>query len=100
MRMAILGVGYGDGYRRAFSNKAEVLLRGKRCRVIGAVSMDLTAVDVSALPALSTNDRAVLLGKDGRDQITAGELANHAKSISWEILTGISPRVPRVFLDG
>jgi alanine racemase len=100
MRMAVLGVGYGDGYRRSFSNKAEVLLRGKRCRVIGAVSMDLTAVDVTGLSAITTNDRAVLLGRDGREQITAGELAGHAKSISWEILTGISPRVPRVFLNG
>lgn len=99
MRMAVLGVGYGDGYRRAFSNKAEVLLKGKRCRVIGAISMDLTAVDVSAVPSVSTGDRAVLLGHDGRDEITAAELAGHMKSISWEVLTGISPRVPRVFLN-
>jgi alanine racemase len=100
MRMAILGVGYGDGYRRSFSNKADVLLRGKRCRVIGSVSMDLTAIDVTGVPNVSRNDRAVLLGKDGKEKITAGELAHHANSISWEILTGISPRVPRVFLHG
>lgn len=100
MRMAVLGVGYGDGYRRAFSNKAEVLVRGRRCRVIGSVSMDLTAIDVSGVPGISPNDRAVLLGKDGKDSITAAELAIHANSISWEILTGISPRVPRVFLHG
>jgi alanine racemase len=100
MRMAVLGVGYADGYRRAFSNKAEVLLKGKRCRVIGAISMDLTTVDVSGVPSVTPRDRAVLLGKDGREQITAGELAQHGKSISWEILTGISSRVPRVFLNG
>lgn len=100
MRMAILGVGYGDGYRRAFSNKAEVLIRGKRCPVIGAVSMDLTAIDVSRVPGISAEDRATLLGRDGADRITAGELAGHAKSISWEILTGISARVPRIFRDG
>jgi alanine racemase len=100
MRMAVLGVGYGDGYRRAYSNKAHVLLRGKRCPVIGSVSMDLTAVDVSSLPAVTTRDRATLLGADGRDRITAAELAAHAKSISWEVLTGISPRVPRVFVNG
>jgi alanine racemase len=97
MRMAVLGVGYGDGYRRIFSNRAEVLLRGRRCRVIGSVSMDLTAVDVSNVPSASTEDRAVLLGREGAEEITADELAFHAKSISWEILTGISPRVPRVF---
>jgi alanine racemase len=99
MRMAVLGVGYGDGYRRAYSNKAEVLVRGKRCKVIGAISMDLTAIDVSAVPSISSRDRAVLLGRDGRDQITAAELARHGKSISWEVLTGISPRVPRVFVN-
>ncbi|MGZ3695699.1 MAG: alanine racemase [Bdellovibrionota bacterium] len=100
MKMAILGVGYGDGYRRAFSNKAEVLVRGKRCRVIGAVSMDLTAIDVTKVPEISGSDRAVLLGDDGKERITPGELAKHAKSISWEIFTGISARVPRVFLNG
>ena len=96
MRMAVLGVGYGDGYRRTLSNKAHVLLRGKRCPVIGSVSMDLTAIDITNVPGASTRDRAVLLGRDGRDEITAEELAEHANTISWEILTGISPRVPRV----
>jgi alanine racemase len=100
MRMAVLGVGYGDGYRRAFSNKADVLIKGKRCRVIGAVSMDLTAVDVSSVSGVTTEDRAVLMGSDGRNQITAEELAGHAKCIAWEILTGISPRVPRFFING
>lgn len=97
MKMAVLGVGYGDGYRRLFSNQAEVLLKGRRCRVIGSVSMDLTAVDVSRVPGISVSDRAVLLGPDGRDEITADELAVHAKTIAYEILTGISARVPRVF---
>lgn len=98
MKMAVLGVGYGDGYRRAFSNKAQVLIRGKRCNVIGNVSMDLTMVDVSHVKGVNTNDRAILLGKDGKDQITAEELAKIAKTISWEIVTGISSRVPRVFV--
>jgi alanine racemase len=96
MKMAVLGVGYGDGYRRIFSNKAEVLLKGKRCRVIGSVSMDLTAIDITKVPRASTEDRAVLMGRDGRDEIKAEELAGYANTISWEILTGISARVPRV----
>jgi alanine racemase len=100
MKMAVLGVGYGDGYRRAYSNRASVLLKGKRCPVIGAISMDLTAVDVSHVPSVSPRDRATLLGRDGRDSITAEELATHGRSIPWEVLTGISPRVPRVFLNG
>jgi alanine racemase len=100
MKMAVLGVGYGDGYRRAYSNRASVLLKGKRCPVIGAISMDLTAVDISHVPSVSPRDRATLLGRDGRDSITAEELATHGRSIPWEVLTGISPRVPRVFLNG
>ncbi|MGZ3703809.1 MAG: alanine racemase C-terminal domain-containing protein, partial [Bdellovibrionota bacterium] len=77
-----------------------VLLKGKRCRVIGAISMDLTAVDITHVPSVSARDRATLLGRDGRDRITAEELAAHGRSIPWEVLTGISPRVPRVFLNG
>lgn len=100
MKLAILGVGYGDGYKRAFSNKAEVLVRGKRCKVIGSVSMDLTAIDISKVPDACTNDRAVLLGADGKDEISATELAKHAQTIPWEIVTSISPRVPRVFIHG
>lgn len=100
MKMAVLGVGYGDGYRRAYSNRASVLLKGKRCPVIGAISMDLTAVDITHVPSVSPSDRATLLGHDGRESITAQELATHGRSIPWEVLTGISPRVPRVFLNG
>lgn len=97
MKMAVLGVGYGDGYRRLFSNQAEVLVQGKRCKVIGSVSMDLTAIDVSKIKNIQPGQRAVLMGKDGKDEITAEELALHAKTIPWEVLTGISPRVPRIF---
>lgn len=100
MRMAVLGVGYGDGYRRIFSNRAEVLVKGRRCRVIGSVSMDLTAIDVTGVPSIKPRDRAVLLGRDGREEITASELARHGETISYEILTGITKRVPRVFLHG
>lgn len=100
MKMAVLGVGYADGYRRNFSNRAHVLLKGKRCPVIGTISMDLTTVDISAVPSVSPRDSATLLGKDGKERITAEELAEHAKSISYEILTGISSRVPRVFVNG
>ena len=67
--------------------------------VIGAVSMDLTAVDISSAPSVGPRDLAVLLGKDGQDRITAAELAGHAGTISWEVLTAISSRVPRVFIN-
>ena len=99
-KMAVLGVGYGDGYHRILSNRSEVLIRGKRCPVIGSVSMDLIAVDITALPKVSTKDKAVLLGKDGKDEITAHELAKLAETISYEILTSVSSRVPRVVSNG
>jgi alanine racemase len=99
MKMAVLGVGYGDGYRRSFSNVACVLVRGVRCPIVGTVSMDLTAVDVSRVPVgVNPGDQAVLLGKDGKQEITAEELGRFARTIPYEILTGISPRVPRFFL--
>lgn len=100
MKMAVLGVGYADGYRRLFSNRAQVLIHGKRCPVIGAVSMDLTAVDVSRVPQVTAESRAVLLGSDGRDRITAEEMAKWAETIPYEILTGIQARVPRVITHG
>jgi alanine racemase len=99
MRTAVLGVGYADGYRRSLSNRADVLINGRRCRVVGAVSMDLTTVDITGVPNVSEASRAVLMGEDGRDQITADELAKLSGCIPWEILTGISPRVPRRYLN-
>lgn len=98
MRMAVLGVGYADGYPRILSNRAHVLVRGIRCKVLGAVSMDLTAIDISNVPNLDlARDRAVLLGESGREIIRAEDLASLAETIPWEIMTGISERVPRVF---
>lgn len=99
MRMAVLGVGYGDGYHRALSNRAEVIIHGVRCPVIGAVSMDLTAVDITKVPQVREDSRATLLGSNGKETITAVELAEHARCIPWEILTSISPRVPRIVVQ-
>lgn len=97
MRMAVLGVGYADGYRRSFSHQGYVLLGGKKCKIIGSVSMDLTAVDISKCPEVKPGDTAVLIGKQGNHAISADDLANFSNTISYEIMTGISSRVPRVF---
>ena len=97
MRVATLTAGYGDGYPRAASNRAEVLLHGQRCRVLGRVTMDQTLVDVSRLKRLRAGDEAVLIGKQGREEITATELAAWCGTVPWEILTGITYRVPRVY---
>lgn len=90
--LATLPVGYADGYSRALSNKAEVSIHGHRCPVRGTVCMDLCLVDVTDLPrAVRPGDRVELMG----DQIPAEELAAHAGTIVYEILTGLSGRVPR-----
>ena len=100
MRVATLTAGYGDGYPRAASNRAEVLIHGKRCRVLGRVTMDQTLVDVSAIKDVKAGDDAVLIGKQGRDEITATELAGWCGTVPWEVLTNITYRVPRVYRGG
>jgi alanine racemase len=100
MRVATITAGYGDGYLRAGSNRAEVLIRGKRCRVLGRITMDQTLVDVSALRTVKPGDEVVLVGKQGSDEITATELASRCGTVPWEVLTSITYRVPRVYLGG
>ena len=100
VRVATLTAGYGDGFPRAASNCAEVLIHGKRCRVLGRVTMDQMLVDVSSLVRLRTGDEAVLIGKSGRDEISVTELATKCGTVPWEILTNITYRVPRVYLGG
>ena len=97
MRVATLAVGYADGYpRHLFNRGAEVLIRGKRCAVLGRVTMDQIVVDVSTLASVDIGDEAVLLGAQGDEEILAAELAAKAETIAWEIFTGLGPRVARV----
>ena len=100
MRVATLTAGYGDGYLRAGSNRAEVLIQGKRCRVLGRITMDQTLVDVSKVSAVKPGDEAVLIGAQGKDAITATELASWCGTIPWEVLTAITYRVPRIYRGG
>jgi alanine racemase len=98
MRVAVVPVGYADGYRVALSNKAQVLLQGIRCSVRGRVSMDQIVVDISALPVpVKPGDPVVLIGQDGTERITVEELADLAGTIPYEILTGIGSRVTRAY---
>ncbi len=96
MRVATLGAGYADGFRRSLSNRdAEVLIAGRRCPVLGRVTMDQIMADVSALPDVQPGDEVVLIGRQGTEEILASELAQKAGTIAWEIFTGIGPRVER-----
>ena len=96
MRIATIAVGYGDGYLRAFSGKAQVLIGGKRCDVLGRVCMDQTMVDVSHLPQVKAGDEVVLLGEQGDACITAEEMAHWADTICYEALIFHAGRVPMI----
>lgn len=99
LRVATIGAGYADGYPRSLSNRdAAVLIGGQRCPVLGRVTMDLTMVDVSAVPEASLGDEVVLIGRQGDAEILAAEVAERAGTIAWEIFTGIGSRVRRVYL--
>ena len=96
MRIATLAVGYADGYQRHLSGRdAEVLIGGRRCAVLGRITMDQILVDVTALPDVVAGNEVVLLGRQGAEEILAAELAGKAGTIPWEIFTGIGPRVVR-----
>ncbi len=94
--LAIIPVGYYDGYDRRLSNSAHVLVRGRRAPVRGRVAMDFIMVDVTDVPGVTLEDRVTLLGADGGERITAEDLAALAGTISYEILARINPLVPRV----
>jgi alanine racemase len=93
--VATLAIGYADGLPRSLSNQAEVLLGGRRCRILGRVCMDLCMVDASRVPGVRLGQQAVLLGRQGQEQVTAREWARLAGTIPYEILCGLSPRLPR-----
>ena len=98
-RTAILGLGYADGYQRHLSNQgADVLIRGQRCPLLGRVTMDQIIVDITALPGVEAGEEVVLMGRQGGGEILASELAQKAGTIAWEIFTGISYRVERIYL--
>jgi alanine racemase len=96
-RIATIPIGYADGYVRALSNNSEVLIGGCRYPVVGTISMDNLTVDLGTEGAVRVGDRVVLLGADGSEHQRAEDLARRVGTISWEILCGISERVPRSY---
>ncbi len=97
-RSVTLLIGYGDGYYRGLSNKSEVLIHGQRYPVIGNISMDHTVVSLGKDGEAFRGDEAVLIGRQGEEEITATELADKMGTINYEILTSIGSRVPRIYL--
>lgn len=97
-RIAVVPVGYADGYSRLFSNNAEMLVHGRRVPVVGRVCMDMTMIDVTDIPPVSEGDEVVILGGQGEESITAAELAVRISTISYEILTALGSRARKVYL--
>ena len=97
-RIAVLPLGYADGYSRANSNRASVLIRGMRAPVIGRVCMDMTMVDVTDIPGVSTGDEVVLYGRQGEEQISINDAAELLGTIPYEVMTSVRACVPRVYV--
>lgn len=98
-RIAVLPVGYGDGYRRGFGNKAQVLVKGKRVPVVGRVCMDQCMIDVTNIQDAKVGDIVVLLGEQDSGCIDANEMAEWVDTIQYEILLGLSARVPKIYIN-
>ena len=104
MRLALLPVGYADGFRRALSSSnaqpgGDVLIRGVRTPIVGRVSMDLVVVDVTALADVALGDEVMLLGSQGGQTVTAADHAKLAGTSAYEILCGVGARVHRTVVD-
>lgn len=95
--VALVPVGYADGWRRELNGRGEVLIRGRRYPMVGTVCMDQFMVDVTGGPALAEGDIATLIGADGGDRIAAPEVAERAGTIAWDILSSLSARLTRIY---
>lgn len=99
-KVATISAGYADGYRRKLSNNGWVLIRGRRANIIGRICMDQFMVDVTDISGVGVGDEAVLIGEQGDQAVTAEDLARLCDTISYEIITSIGPRVPRIYIGG
>jgi alanine racemase len=96
--IATIPVGYADGYNRLLSNKCDVLVHGKRCPVVGRITMDMTMIDVTDVNGVMLGDEAVLIGVQGEEDIKVDELAKIQNTINYEVTCAISVRVPRIIV--
>ncbi|HEY8743183.1 MAG TPA: alanine racemase C-terminal domain-containing protein, partial [Chloroflexota bacterium] len=97
-RLAVLQAGYADGVRRTPNAWTSALLHGRRAPLVGAICMDLCMADVTDIPDVEAGDVAVLLGRQGDQEITVGEVACRLGTIGYEVLCGLASRVPRVYI--
>ena len=99
MRIAVVPVGYADGFDRGLSNCGHALIRGLRVPIVGRVCMNVLMLDVSSVPALNENDEIVLLGRQGEQEISADEIAQRIGTINYEVMSRLNADLPRVIVD-
>lgn len=97
--IATVSIGYADGFYRSLSGKGEVLVRGKRAKIVGRVCMDQLMIDVSDIPAVQQGDIVTVIGRDGEDEITFEEASELAGTINYEFICGFARRVPRIYIE-
>jgi len=96
--IALIPIGYWDGYDRKLSNRGQVLIQGKRCNIIGRVCMNLTIIDISKLKSVKTGEIVTLIGQQGKEKITVDELADQINTINYEVVTRINPLINRLLI--
>jgi alanine racemase len=96
-RWATVGIGYGDGLPRLLSNQGSALVRNRRVPIIGRISMDATVLDVTEVEGVEVGDVVTFFGRDGEEEIPLEEVAGLARTINYEILTNLTPRLPRIW---
>jgi alanine racemase len=97
-QLAVIPVGYADGYSRALGNRARTLIRGRSAPIVGRVCMNILIADVTDIPEVSIGDEVVLIGQQGGDEIEVEELATLSDTINYEFLARLSPEIPRVVI--
>lgn len=97
-KLAVLPCGYYEGYWRLLSNKGEVLVKGRRAKILGRVCMNLIMVDITDIPNVKIEDEVVLIGKQGREEIKAEEIAQKTGTINYEVVSRINPSLPRIYI--
>ncbi len=97
--IATVPIGYADGYSRLLSNRGHMLVHGRRAPIAGRVCMDLTMLDVGHIPDVRLDDEVVAFGRQGQALLSADELAAHIDTINYEIVAGLTDRVPRIYKE-
>jgi len=100
MRVGTVPIGYGDGYNRLLSNQGEMLVGGKRAKILGRVCMDMTMIDLTDIEEAEIGDEVTVMGQDGEERITADDLAKLCGTISYEVVLSFTTRLPRIYIDG